>query len=183
MKTTINQLKTKSVALFVLLNLFSINLSAQSCPPPHFSDSLLCLEISGKIQKGDANDDKYTKVVLIHYNTPVDSVQIEGNRSFKFKLLKDAYYAIKIYRKGYAPRLISICTDIPQEVCNDKIFRFHFTTRLVRENEFAELDNEARDFPIAIISFNKSKKAFYYNVEYTSNIKKSLYQDETLASF
>jgi hypothetical protein len=183
MKTTFNNFRLQAATLFVLLNLFSINLSAQSCQPVNFSDSLLCLEISGKIKKGDNNDDKNVKVVLIYYNTPVDSVLIKGKQSFKFKLVKDAYYAIKIYRAGYAPRLISICTNLPEEVCNDRILRFHFTTHLVRESEFERFNQETRDFPVAIVSFNKSKKAFYYNVEYTSNIKRSLFQNETLASY
>jgi hypothetical protein len=182
MKTNFNKLKIQAAALMAL-NLFSIGLSAQKGLPANFSDSLLCLEISGKIQNVETNDNEYIKVVLVHYNTPVDSIQVKGNRSFKFKLVKDAYYAIKIYKNGYAPRLISICTNLPEEVCNDRLLRFHFTTSLVNENKFAELNQEARDFPIAIVSFNRIKKAFYYNTEYTSNIKKSLYQNETFASY
>lgn len=185
MKTTIKNFSIRSVTFIMLglLNIYPMNISSQTKPTIAFSDSLVCLEISGKILKGENNDDKYIKVVLIHFNTPVDSVQIKGNRSFKFKLVKDAYYAIKIYRKGYAPRLISICTKLPEEVFNDRILRFHFTTNLITENEYAGYNKEFRDFPIAIVSFNKSKKAFYHNPEYTNNIKRALLQNETLASY
>jgi len=178
MKTTFDHLKIRIITFVVLLNLFSLALSSQTKPSIAFSDSLVCLEISGRIQRGETNDDKYIKVVLIHYNTPVDSVQIKENRSFKFKLVKDAYYAIKIYRKGYAPRLISICTNVPEEVFNDRILRFYFKTGLVSEQEYAGFNKETRDFPIAIVAFNRSKKGFYHNEIYTENIKKSLLQSD-----
>lgn len=157
--------------------LMSLNLLSQSADSTanEFSDTLLCLEINGKITNKDKKDNSNYKAVLIHYNTPVDSTIVKGNKSFTFSLMKDAYYAIKIYKEGYAPKLISISTCIPKEELDEEPLRFHFKTRLLPEQEFNNLNEEVKDFPIAVVLFLKSKKGFYYNEKYTYNIKRTLY--------
>ncbi len=154
----------------------SLNILSQSADSTanDFSDSLLCLEINGKITNKDKKKSTY-KAILIHYNTPVDSVIVKGNKSFTFSLMRDAYYAIKIYKAGYAPKLISISTCIPKEELDGDLLRFHFKTALIPEHEFNNLNEEVKDFPIAVVLFLKSKKNFYYNEKYTYNIKRTLY--------
>ena len=159
--------------LFTSLNLLSQSVDSTA---NEYSDSLLCLEINGKITNKDKGNTNNTyKAVLIHYNTPVDSAIVKGNRSFTFSLMKDAYYAIKIYKAGYAPKLISISTCVPKEELDKDPLQFHFKTQLIPEQEFNNLNEEVKDFPIAVVLFLKSKKGFSYNEKYTYNIKRTLY--------
>ena len=172
-------MKSKQLILLACATLFlSLNVLAQSRDTiAHiFHDSLLCLEINGKITNINNADNNRYKAVLIHYNTPVDSSVVKGNKSFRFRLVKDAYYAIKIYKEGYAPKLISINTHIPKENIDDEAFRLDIKTELIPEKEFNSLNEEAKDFPIAIVMYIKSKNGFSHNEKYTYNIKKTLYQ-------
>jgi hypothetical protein len=140
-------------------------------------DSTICLEINGRILKNSKGSNKVYKVELIENNEVIETVTKKDNKEFSFILKKDSYYAIKIHKAGYAPKLISICTKIPEARYNDRFYSFSFKTELFTIEESEKLDEESRDFPIAIVSFNKQKKGFDYNERYTSNIKKSLSAD------
>jgi hypothetical protein len=161
--------------LFVLLvhEGSSLVIKNDSLKPKH-SDSLICLEISGRIYTMDqpAND-TYT-AELIEDNNVIESITKKDKRSFKFNLERNKYYAIRIVKEGYAPKLISINTWVTDEKFNDHLFNFSFKTELFTEEEFKVLDKDSQDFPIAIVVFNDQKKAFDYNEKYTGNIKKCL---------
>lgn len=173
MKTTFNPLNFLLSAL-LLVSLKS-NAQHQFSFTKNSTDSLVCLEISGELDRDFKKQAGTYTVVLIHFNTPVDTAVIKDSKSFQFKLQKDSYYALKVYKKGFAPKLVSICTTMPEEVFTGKLLRFHFEAELIPENEFEQLNPEVKDFPIAIVRFDESKKIFYYNEKYTRNIKKSLY--------
>jgi hypothetical protein len=82
-------------------------------------------------------------------------------------------YGIRINKKGYVPRIISINTELPEFA--QGFFRFQFDTELIEETQSKKLDQDALDFPIAIISFHDDLRTFYYSEEYTTNIKRQLY--------
>jgi hypothetical protein len=73
------------------------------------------------------------------------------------------------------PRIISICTEIPEGKRFDKLYRFDFDTDLLAESEYETLNHDALDFPIALISFDKAMRCFYYSEDYTSHIKQKIY--------
>jgi hypothetical protein len=162
-------------AIFGLLfnPVFSINTVNDSLKEKN-NDSLICLEISGRIFTMDEpNDETYT-AELIEGNTVIDAEIKKDKKAFKFRLQRDKYYAIRIIKEGYAPKLISINTRITDNKFNDHLFVFSFKTELFTEEEFKVLDKDSQDFPIAIVVFNNEKKAFDYNEKYTGNIKKCL---------
>jgi hypothetical protein len=142
------------------------------------SDSVVCLEIEGKVinavKKGEG-----CKVELLCNNTPIDSAFLEsGKRKFKFLLKNNTYYAIRITKKGYLNRLVCVDTKIP--VKPKGLYRFSFTTRLIENKPSKRIKKDASDFPIAVIYFNRKKGYFYYNKKYTHDLKRELEHNGTI---
>jgi hypothetical protein len=50
-----------------------------------------------------------------------------------------------------------------------------FETELIGEHKAKKLNADALDFPITIIYYDDQANWFYFNEEYTSNIKKCIY--------
>ena len=106
MKTSVTLLL---VALFMKIQFIYANSSIFS----NKKDSVVYLEIRGKaIIKEKLKDDVY-KVELIDNNKVIDSILESDNELFSFGLLKNHYYALKVYKKGYLPKLIVVNTYIP----------------------------------------------------------------------
>jgi hypothetical protein len=101
---------------------------------------------------------------------------LKDNKEFSFKLEKNVYYGIRITKKGFIPKLVSVCTDMTGGSKNSQ--HFHFKTNLINESELKRLNKDALDFPIAVISFNKRKESFSYNKKYTSGIKRKMYDKD-----
>jgi len=156
-----------------LTALLGLLVSGKANTKPVAPDSNICLELSGKVNHLSHKADDSYKAELIYYNTVVDSVIVKDNKPFKFNFKKNAYYAIRISKKGYVTRLISVHTHLTKD--KDGFYRMHFDTELIEEADSNGLDAETLDFPIAIISFDKKLGWFYYNEEYTGNIKRALY--------
>jgi hypothetical protein len=142
-------------------------------------DSLTCMEITGKLQKFKSEFAPNYKVELIKDTLVIDSAFSDGKRKFRFFLEKNTWYGIRISCPGYLPRIISICTEIPEGKRYDKLYRFHFDTDLLKESEYDMLNHDALDFPIALIAFDKAMKCFYYSEDYTSHIKQKIYSAPT----
>lgn len=132
-----------------------------------------CLEISGNVTTKNNNTNDHYYVQLLTDNKVVQLAKVKNGRSFKFLLVKNRWYAIKIMKKGYAPKMISISTFLPKG--KESLYRFHFDTDLIPEEEAKTLNQEALDFPIAVVSFEKEAGWFYYNEEFTANIKREIY--------
>ncbi len=163
-----------SVLIFSLC-LFFFNTNASKSCVLH-SDSTVCLEIYGKLLNLNKSKNEIYKVELISCNLIVEEMVLKNNQHFQFSLKKNTHYGIRISKKGFVSRLISIYTSVPKE--SDGIFRFQFDTELIEKNASKKLNADALDFPIAVISFNEEMKCFYYSEEYTSNIKRQLYLDK-----
>lgn len=141
-------------------------------------DSLVCLEITGKITNiKNKSDDSY-KVELIYYNTVVNKKTVGANNEFKYDLKKDAIYTLRISKQGYVTKLISIYTKVPEK--NNEFYRLDFETDLIEEHKSKNLNQDALDFPITIIYYDNKANWFYFNEEYTSNIKKSIYNSKVV---
>jgi hypothetical protein len=141
-------------------------------------DSLSCLQIEGKILNAEDGMDGECKVELIQFNEVVDSVILkEGKKKFKFVLSKNSYYAIRVSKKGYISKLVSVNTEIVTQ--SEEIYKFTFETNLIKEAALKRLNRDVVDFPVAIIHFDYENDCFSYNKEYTVAIKKELRQSNT----
>ncbi|MCE3225517.1 MAG: hypothetical protein K0S32_68 [Bacteroidetes bacterium] len=168
-------MKNKILTLIAVLCLSLLSNPAKANNPKRSSDSL-CLEISGRLLKVKAVEDREYKVELVYNGEIVDSLTLKDKNEFKFNLKKNTVYGIRITKKGYVSRIISIDTSLPQFA--KAFFRFQFDTELIETAFSKNLDQDALDFPIALISFNQQMGCFYYSEEYTSNIKRQLYLGE-----
>lgn len=138
-------------------------------------DSIVYLEVRGKAIIKEKTKDKVYKVELIENNKVIDSIIENDNELFSFGLLRNRYYALKIYKIGYIPKLIIINTCIPKKEYLLDYFILDFETELLSLTEEEKLDPDTKDFPLAIVQFDQSKKAFNINQQYSKNIKKYLY--------
>ncbi len=141
-------------------------------------DTISCLLIKGKIKNAHLNPQNSCKIELLTTAGLIDSVILKkGQQSFKFVLAKNSYYAIRVSKAGFVPKLVSIDTKLPEEIID--LLAFEFNTELLSLEEAKQVNKDALDFPIAIIHFNAQTEMFNYNEEYTYNIKKEIYaQDE-----
>lgn len=163
----------KSLLFLVLLNCFMFAGIAGNKNKNKNADSLLCLEISGRVSNFKLKQKVAYKVELISYNKIIDSVTINDKSDFKFILKRDCHYAIRISAPGYITRLVSVYTNISPDI--NAFYRFQFDTELIESHVSKKLDSDALDFPIAVISFHDDIANFYYSEEYTANLKRQLY--------
>ena len=159
-------------AFFILFGFFSFSLIG-SKPKISKPDSTVCLEVSGKILNINKGMDRLYKVELISANYIIKRLILKNKEQFKFNLKKNTHYAIRITKKGFMPRLISIYTTVPADIV--RIFRFQFDTELITKAESKKLEPDVLDFPIAVVSFDNEMNCFYYNEDYTSDLKRELY--------
>jgi len=138
-------------------------------------DSLYVIEIDGKVLIPKNDDTKLYKIELLCHNTVVDSGTVVDAESFLLKVKKDSWYTIRITKDGYFPMSVSINTQLPKE--NNDSHTFHFDTELIPNTKNIS-DDEAVDFPIAIISFNKNSDSFAPVMQYSKNIKRSLFEPQ-----
>lgn len=139
-------------------------------------DSLCCLQIEGIVTNAGDGIDGECKIELIGLNDYSDSLILrEGKRKFKFVLNKNSYYAIRISKKGYISKLVSVNTEMLVE--NGDLHVFEFETSLIREEALERLNKDMLDFPVAIIHFDYEADRFSYNKEYSAFIKRELYNN------
>ncbi len=139
-------------------------------------DSLYCIEIDGKVLIPKNDLSRTYKIELLCHNDLVDSGLVVDNESFLLKVKKNSWYTIRIIKEGYFPMVVSIDTRLPEY--NTGNHSFHFDTELIVENYTSIQDQDAIDFPIAIVSFNSSNDMFMPVKEYSKNIKSSLFEEQ-----
>lgn len=161
---------------FTILFLFSLSLTGgnKKGKVTQDSDSLYCIEIDGQVLIPSDDNSKLYKIELLCHNTVVDSGIVVDNESFLLKVKKNSWYTIRIIKEGYFPLIVSIDTKLPEY--NTDSHKFHFDTELIKENYTSIQDQDAIDFPIAIISYNQSINTFSPIKQYSSNIKRSLFE-------
>lgn len=160
--------------LFFLFLLLLFNLPASAQFNRKSTDTLACLEITGKVLNAFEGEDASCRVELINKGDVIDSVILkEGKDHFHLILSKDQYYAIRISKKGYVPRILEINTTMFVEL--DGLYTFHFNTELISDKLAKKLNQDALDFPIAIIYFNHDEDCFDYSREYTETLKNEMF--------
>lgn len=170
-KTTHMKRYTTIITILILINnMFS---SSKSFAQTIKQDTTICLEIKGKVTNiKNKSDDSY-KIELIYYNTVVKNDTISASKAFMYNLKKNSIYSLRISKKGYITKLISIYTKIPND--NQELYHLDFDTELIEEHKSKKLNSDVIDFPITIIYFDEESNWFYFNEEYTNNIKRCLY--------
>lgn len=160
--------------ILMCLSLLTLNLKSSTKHQLKY-DSLSCLQVEGRVLNSDDENGEECIVELINIEGEIDTLILkEGKKKFKFVLEKNSYYALRISKKGYISKLISVNTEI--DIQPEGIYKFMFETTLVREEAIKRLNEDVLDFPIAIVHFDYENDCFSYDKEYTDNIKKELHQ-------
>lgn len=166
-------MKKQLLKIFIIFLFSLIFFGIKSYGQTTIPDSLVCLEIKGKITNlGNKYNDSY-KVELIYFNSVINKEEINVNKTFKYDLKKDAIYTLRISKQDYITKLISIYTKLPEK--HNELYRLDFETELIEERKSKKLNADALDFPITIIYYDDKANWFYFNEEYTSNIKRCIY--------
>lgn len=167
MKTLFEKMILNIILLLAFTDAMAINFSRNK------KDTVHCLKITGIIPC--KYEDAPARVDLISYNNLIDSAVLdEGATKFKFLLKKNTSYTIRITRSGYVDRLVCIDTSIPME--EKELFKFIFTTKLMRDDVSTHLNQDALDFPIAMIYYDKEQQCFDYSKQYTVSVKRDWYK-------
>ena len=133
-------------------------------------DSSRCLEITGKLNKSVAGIGDY-RVEVLFKNQVVDSSVAQNRKPFKFRLWRNADYSLRINKKGYLPKLVSVSTKLPSAISSYKLYRFFMDVKLIPEGLSGKIDPDDIDFPIALIAYDQHKKCFRYDKKYTEAVK------------
>jgi urate oxidase len=166
-----NTVMKNLIILFIFLCLFLLDMKLQAAGRGSRTNAALL--VKGRLNNVESKAGETYTVELITACEVVQSLEVSDNKSFKLLLEKDTHYAIRITKDGYTPRLLSIYTRLPED--DDRLHHFRFDTELIAEEDADTLDKDAIDFPVAVISYDEDIDGFYYNEEYTANIKKQLY--------
>ena len=141
-------------------------------------DSLYCIEIDGKVLIPKGDESRFYKIELLCHNDVVDSGIVVDNESFLLKVKKNSWYTIRIIKEGYFPLVVSIDTRLPEYSTGQ--YKLNFDTELIVENYANISDDEAVDFPIAIISFNQKSGEFKPVAQYSKNIRGALFDPSVI---
>ena len=167
-----------SIILFIVLPFlwFLTTNLIKTNSKPHFGNPSLCLEIDGKILFDNTEPENKCKIALICNDIIIDSLVLnEGKRKFKFTLKKNLFYSLRICKSGYITKVICIDTKVPYfENDGEDLYKFKFSTKLLKTELSSKLNKDLLDLPIAIISYNYKLEKFIYDKKYTSSIKKQM---------
>lgn len=159
------------IIICVVLCLFFLDVKLQASKISKPDEAPGGLEIDGKLLKLEGKINNTYKVELIQSNFAVETCTLNDKSSFKFKLRKNTHYDIRISKKGFVSRIITIYTALPEAGIKDH--HFHFDAALITFAQAKEIDADPFDFPKAVVSFDASSNAFYYNE--ASVLEKPLY--------
>lgn len=137
------------------------------------SDSL-CLRLKGKISKTETSAGNTYTVEIIDNSTVVASKVVKAGKTFVFDVKRNGWYGLKIKNGDCVSKLISISTHVPNIEDGDVYLVDFELDEPISLQESQHLDDDAIDFPLALISYEKQMDNFNYSEEYTNNIKKKL---------
>lgn len=166
MKTTITIRSIVAVALVLICNFM---LAGTKTP----SDSM-CLRLKGKVAKTDISAGHTYTVEIIDNSTVIASKVVKAGKAFTFDVKRNGWYGLKIKNSDCVSKLISINTHVPGLEDGDAYLVDFEMEEPISLEESKYLDDDAIDFPLALISYEKDIDNFNYSEEYTKNIKKKL---------
>ena len=137
---------------------------------PDSLNNLECLEITGKFD-GTVKDlaGNYTAELILD-NMVIASQTINVRRSFLFVLKRDLFYSIRVKKEGYISKTLSVSTKLTGKLDEKNSYVFSFETNLLSQDLYGNFDDDDVDFPVALISYNKSCDCFEHNKEYTASL-------------
>lgn len=158
----------KSVINILLMGACFLCSAAFAAEPDSF-----CLRIEGKILTAGVKGAAGCTIELLCDGREVERTLLSSpKKKFGFNLVKNKQYTLRMSQDGYIPKVITINTNLPLFLEDD--YGFFFETSLIQETEMPNLNQEVVQQPVARISFDMRRMCFYYDKQYSENIKKEL---------
>ncbi len=151
----------------LLFAIISLALNAGN-PPANENGSDPVMEVTGKISKKSKGSGLY-KVELVYLNTIVDTKFVDDEMSFNFSLPQNRDYIIKIHKKGYATKSVSVNTGVSKYPNTKGYYKYEFIAameenisvkNLSGDAKVSQIDNPATDEQIGYLDLKRkySKK-------------------------
>lgn len=113
---------------------------------------------------------KDATVKLFKGNQEVHQVMSE-NGKFNFVLDFNHYYTIVVSKKGMVSKIISVDTRVKSTRIRVPVYECDID--LISESLFLGMNTSILDFPMAIVSYSRSKGEFAHNEDYTSHMREA----------
>jgi hypothetical protein len=178
LKKAANIIMKNSIITCIIACLFFLDVKLQASKISKTEPAKACLEVDGKMTRTNTSGNDIYKVELIQCNFIVSSMVLNDKNSFKFKLQNNTHYTIRVSKKGFITRLISVHVNLPKD--GKEMQHFQFNTELLTLQEAKALDTDIMNFPAAILSYDDKTDRFYYNDEHVAEKKKQLYAGKLL---
>lgn len=135
------------------------------------------LVINGNIVINDASTEN-ARVLIAKNGNKVDEQVLTKKGRFDLKLALGADYKLTFERDGYVTKIVSVNTEVPQEVIESNP-NFPPVKLIINLLPVVEgIDLSVFDQPIAILSYNQEIDDFTFDKEYSEKIKNRVAQTE-----
>jgi len=101
------------------------------------------MEIKGKISKKGKASGLY-KVELVYANTVVDTKFVDDEMSFNFTLPHNRDYLIKIYKKGYTTKTVSVKTNTAKYNDKNGYYKYEFVAEMEEDITLKNLNADSK---------------------------------------
>ena len=135
------------------------------------------LKIKGKFDNSVTDFNGVYTVKLIYNNKVVEEQTLKVSKSFSFNLGRNCFYAIKMEKDGYIPKIISISTMVPKALGESESYTFKLSTNLISMELYGLFEDDNVDFPSAIIYYDKGSDSFEFSQKYTEALIKKMKSD------
>lgn len=145
--------------LFAILNIAKANTM----------DSLPALEIKGKILKKGKLNGTY-KVELLYRNTVIETKEVKDEDSFSFVMPGNRDYIVKIYKKGYATKVIGVNTGLHKYDHVHQYYKYEFVTEM-QEVLYRTIQLDSLENPINMTGLDNKQNDFNYRRKYAKKLR------------
>lgn len=142
----------------------AVNLVSATPVHPQNSEVPTALEVKGRILIKNKDIKGSYKVEVMHFNSITETFTVKGGEAINLHLKTNSAYTLKISKKGFTPRYISLNTHQMKE--RKESYAFHVETDFIEVSDAMRMNSESLEMPAAIISFNSSTGNLTSNSDY-----------------
>lgn len=133
------------------------------------NDNLPAFEVKGKIVKKDRAMGLY-KVELLFKNTVIDSKFVDDAMPFNFTLPHNRDYIIKISKKGYVTKMVSVNTGMSKFESANGCYKYEFIVEMIEDIKLKSVETGLNDYPNTITEMNCKYTDFNHSRKYTKKV-------------
>jgi hypothetical protein len=149
-----------------LLLIFAIGLNFQVVAGP-----LDSLELKGMIFNNNSRV-KDVVVNIYNHNKLFKEIHVKSSNRFVTNLPVNTIVTIEITAPNFHAKRFVIDTKVPGKITKSQLM-YSFDIDIFKEDELKNINTSFLDFPVGLVSFDKKKRKFIRNKQYTKRMKKA----------